>query len=64
MNDTTNATTTGPDPGHDDAHDLMPTWLATQMPALYATEGLADPPIQCKYFTPDSAWTWYVLGAP
>lgn len=50
-----------PSPEHDNAHDLMPAWLAATVPALYATEGTADPVVRCKFFTPDSSWTWYVL---
>ncbi len=51
---------TRPDPQHDDAHDLMPDWLAADVPALYATERDDDPIVRCKFFTPDSSWTWYV----
>jgi Protein of unknown function (DUF2958) len=51
---------TRPDPAHDDAHDLMPQWLEDELPALYATERTDDPMVQCKFFTPDSSWTWYV----
>ena len=50
-----------PIPEHDDAHVLMPDWLAADVPALYATEGTDDPVVRCKWFTPDSSWTWYVL---
>jgi hypothetical protein len=49
-----------PDPAHDDAHDLLPAWLAATVPALYATEGEADPIVHVKLFTPDSSWTWYL----
>ncbi len=48
-------------PEHDNAHELMPQWLAAQIPALYATEHVADPTVHCKYFTPDSSWSWFVL---
>jgi hypothetical protein len=48
----------------DNAHDLMPEWLEAEIPALYSQESVDDPTIRCKYFTPDSSWTWYVLGAP
>jgi Protein of unknown function (DUF2958) len=50
-----------PSPEHDDAHVLMPDWLADAIPALYATEGTRDPLVRVKFFTPDSSWTWYVL---
>lgn len=49
-----------PDPSRDDAHDLLPSWLATQVPGLYDTEDDADPLVMAKFFTPDSSWTWYV----
>jgi hypothetical protein len=51
---------TRPDPGHDDAHHLIPAWLAVEMPALYATEEDTDPLVRCKLFTPDSRWTWFL----
>ncbi len=51
-------------PQDDDAHDLMPAWLAAELPALYSQEGIADPTVRAKFFTPDSSWTWYVIGAP
>src|SRR5260221_7198472 len=49
-----------PDPAHDDAHTLMPDWLAAEIPALYATERVEDPTVHCKMFTPDSSYTWFV----
>src|SRR5260221_5281408 len=49
-----------PDPAHDDAHTLMPDWLAAEIPALYATERVVDPTVHCKMFTPDSSYTWFV----
>src|SRR5579859_2720744 len=51
---------TPPSPEHDNAHILMPDWLKPYLPPLYATEHEADPTVICKYFTPDSHWTWYV----
>lgn len=50
-----------PTPEHDNAHILIPAWLAEAIPPLYATEGMADPVVRCKFFTPDSSWTWFVL---
>ena len=50
-----------PSPEHDNAHDLLPEWLAAEIPALYSQEGVEDPLIRVKFFTPDSSWTWYVL---
>jgi hypothetical protein len=57
---TITTTTARPDPAHDDAHDLMPAWLAAELPKLYSTEHEKDPTVRCKWFTPDSSWTWYV----
>ncbi len=50
-----------PRPEHDNPHELMPDWLAQDIPALYATDGSADPVVYCKLFTPDSSWTWFVV---
>jgi len=49
-----------PRPDHDNPHVLIPEWLAQDIPALYATDGSADPVVRCKLFTPDSSFTWYV----
>lgn len=49
-----------PSPEQDNAHDLMPDWLAEQIPALYSQEGVDDPTVRAKFFTPDSSWTWFV----
>ena len=40
---------------------LLNDELIKILPPLYSTENLKDPLIQCKFFTPDSSWTWYVL---
>lgn len=40
---------------------LLNDELLKILPPLYSTENLKDPIIQCKFFTPDSSWTWYVL---
>ena len=50
-----------PDPAKDNAHDLLPDWLAAEVPALYSQERVKDPMVRVKLFTPDSSWTWYVL---
>ena len=50
-----------PSPEQDDAHELMPAWLAAQVPRLYTAEHASDPTVYAKYFTPDSSWTWYLL---
>ena len=40
---------------------LIPFALRDKLPALYETEGQADPICHIKLFTPDSNWTWYVI---
>ena len=40
---------------------LLTDELIKNLPPLYATENIKDPLIQCKFFTPDSSWSWYVL---
>lgn len=40
---------------------LLTEELKKSLPKLYTTESEADPLIICKFFTPDSNWTWYVL---
>jgi DUF2958 family protein len=49
-----------PDLAHDDAHDLMPDWLAETVPALGTTEHARDPLLHVKLFTPDAGWRWYI----
>jgi hypothetical protein len=49
-----------PDLAHEDAHDLMPDWLAETVPALGTTEHARDPLIHAKLFTPDADWRWYI----
>jgi hypothetical protein len=39
---------------------LLPDDLAATLPTLSATEHEADPIARVKFFTPDSAWTWFV----
>jgi len=41
--------------------ELVTKELREQLPPLYAQEREADPLVVCKFFTPDSSWTWYVL---
>ncbi len=51
-----------PNPTHEaDAHILMPAALASDIPALYATENEQDALARIKYFTPDSSWSWFVV---
>jgi hypothetical protein len=38
---------------------LTPELLAS-LPPLYSQEKVPDPVVHCKFFTPDSNWTWYV----
>ncbi len=40
---------------------LLTNELRAHLPALYTTEHQSDPVVQCKFFTPDSNWTWFVL---
>jgi len=40
---------------------LLNDELLKILPPLYSTENIKDPLTQCKFFTPDSSWTWYVL---
>jgi DUF2958 family protein len=49
-----------PDLAHEDAHDLMPDWLAEMVPALNTTEHARDPLVHVKLFTPDAGWRWYI----
>lgn len=44
-----------------DAHVLIPTELANDLPPLYSTEQELDSLARVKFFTPDSSWTWYVV---
>ena len=41
--------------------NLLNDELIKTLPPLYSTENIKDPLIQCKFFTPDSSWSWYVL---
>ena len=36
---------------------LLPPELRAQLPKRYAQEGVPDPIVHCKFFTPDSNWT-------
>jgi hypothetical protein len=40
---------------------LLTDELIKNLPPLYSTENIKDPLIQCKFFTPDSSWSWYIL---
>jgi hypothetical protein len=47
-------------------HKLLTAEIAEKLPALRSTDGgAAEALVVCKFFTPDSSWTWYVLeGEP
>ena len=40
--------------------ELLPAELRLSLPPLYSQEKEKDPIVHCKFFTPDSTWTWYV----
>ena len=40
---------------------LLTKELLKMLPPLYSQENIKDPTVWCKFFTPDSSWTWYVL---
>ena len=40
---------------------LLTNELIKTLPPLYSTENNKDPLVLCKFFTPDSSWSWYVL---
>ena len=40
---------------------LLTDELREQLPPLYSQENTKDPIVICKFFTPDSQWTWYAL---
>jgi hypothetical protein len=41
--------------------NLLTDELREQLPPLYEQETEEDPWVYCKFFTPDSSFTWYVL---
>jgi hypothetical protein len=40
---------------------LLTNELRRKLPPLYASEHEQDPQVICKFFTPDSRWTWYAV---
>lgn len=45
--------------------NLLPKNIEESIPPLYSGEKNPDPKTVCKFFTPWSNWTWYVLeGEP
>src|ERR1700730_8725390 len=43
----------------DIALKLLTKALRKKLPPLYSQEHEEDPLVICKFFTPDSNWTWY-----
>ena len=44
---------------------LLTAELRASLPPLYSQESVQDPQVICKFFTPDSNWTWFVTeGSP
>jgi hypothetical protein len=39
--------------------ELLTDELRRQLPPLYSQEADPDPRVMCKFFTPDSNWTWW-----
>ncbi len=37
---------------------LLTQELRRRLPPLYSQENTKDPTVHCKFFTPDSSWTW------
>src|SRR5882762_5006989 len=45
--------------------ELLTAELRASLPPLYCQEQVSDPIVHCKFFTPDSNWTWYATeGSP
>ena len=40
---------------------LLTKELREKLPSLYTTKHEPDPLVICKFFTPDSSWTWYAI---
>lgn len=40
---------------------LLTQEIVKKLPVLYSSENTEDPMVWCKFFTPDSSWTWYVI---
>ena len=45
----------------DEHSKLLPKEIRDEIPPLYGNEDVDDPIVVCKFFTPDSNWTWFVL---
>ena len=40
---------------------LLTKELISKLPKLYSNEGVKDPLVVCKFFTPWTHWTWYAV---
>lgn len=40
---------------------LLTAEILRRLPKLYSCQDEKDPMVQCKFFTPDSNWTWYAI---
>ena len=40
--------------------ELLTAELRLALPGLYAQDGVQDPTVHVKFFTPDARWTWFV----
>lgn len=40
---------------------LLTKEIRVALPLLYSSEDVEDPMVWCKFFTPDSSWTWYAV---
>lgn len=40
---------------------LLTDELRKKIPKLYSQEHVKDPIIVCKFFTPWTSWTWYII---
>lgn len=40
---------------------LLTQEIKAKLPPLYFGEEEKDPMVWCKFFTPDSSWTWYAM---
>jgi len=40
---------------------LLTSEIKAKLPVLYTGENEKDPMVWCKFFTPDSSWTWYAM---
>ncbi len=40
---------------------LLTDDIKQKLPKLYSQDEVADPVVICKFFTPDSSWTWLII---